>query len=55
MTPGADSDLLLLEHIRRCIGRIREYTGGQRTVFYDSQLVQDAVVRNLQTLAESTQ
>ena len=55
MTPGVESDLLLLGHIRQCIGRIREYTGGQRTIFYDSQLVQDAVVRNLQTLAESTQ
>ena len=42
-------------HIRECIARIREYTGGERTTFYDSTMVQDAVVRNLQTLAESTQ
>ena len=28
---------------------------GRRTTFYDSYLVQDSVVRNLQTLAESTQ
>ena len=55
MTPGAESDRLLLGHIRQCIERIGEYTGGQRTTFYDSPLVQDAVVRNLQTLAESTQ
>lgn len=47
--------MLLLEHIRQCIQRVREYTGGKREAFDDSQLVQDAVVRNLQTLAESTQ
>ena len=29
--------------------------GGRRAAFYDSHLVQDAVVRNLQILAESTQ
>jgi len=53
--PGKDSDRVLLAHIRECIERIREYTGGDRAAFYDSRLVQDAVVRNLQTLAESTQ
>lgn len=55
MTSDTESDMLLLDHISECIRRIREYTGGQRNIFYDSQLVQDAVVRNLQTLAESTQ
>lgn len=55
MTPVVDSDVLLLDHIRESIRRIREYTRGQRDIFFDSQLVQDAVVRNLQTLAESTQ
>lgn len=55
MTPDAMSDRLLLEHIQQCIGRIREYTGGRQATFHDSQMVQDAVVRNLQTLAESTQ
>jgi uncharacterized protein with HEPN domain len=38
-----------------CIARIREYTRGDRTVFFDSKLVQDAVLRNLQTLSESGQ
>ncbi len=56
MKPGLDSDRVLLEHIRECVERIREYTaGGDRATFYASGLVQDAVVRNLQTLAESTQ
>ena len=55
MKPGMDSDRVFLEHIRECIERIREYTGGDRATFYASRLVQDAVARNLQTLAESTQ
>jgi uncharacterized protein with HEPN domain len=41
--------------MRECLGRIREYTGGERDRFLGSHLVQDAVVRNLQTLAESSQ
>lgn len=38
-----------------CIERIREYTAGDRSRFEDSRLVQDAVIRNLQTLTESSQ
>jgi uncharacterized protein with HEPN domain len=38
-----------------CIARIREYTRGERTIFFGSRLVQDAVIRNLQVLAESSQ
>ena len=55
MNSVALSDQVLLAHIRECIKRIQEYTGGKRETFYSSHLVQDAVVRNLQTLAESTQ
>lgn len=55
MKPDTQSDRILLEHIRECIERIWEYTGSKRASFYGSRLVQDAVVRNLQTLAESTQ
>ena len=55
MTPDAYSDQVLLEHIRECIKRIQGYTDGGRSAFYESLLVQDAVVRNLQVLAESTQ
>lgn len=55
MNPNPDSDAVLLVHIRQCIRRIREYTGEGRSAFFDSCLVQDAVLRNLQTLAESTQ
>ena len=55
MKPGTETDRVLLEHMNECIDRIREYTGDERATFYGSHLVQDAVVRNLQTLAESTQ
>lgn len=55
MKPSGDADRVLLDHIRECIGRIEEYTGWERSVFFESHLVQDAVVRNLQILVESTQ
>lgn len=55
MKSGTETDLLLLEHIRECMDSIREFTGGQSASFYGSKLVRDAVLRNLQTLAESTQ
>ena len=41
VTPGAGSGRLLPEHIRRCIGRIREYTGGRRATFDGPRSVQD--------------
>lgn len=43
-----------LRHILRCIQRIEEYTLEGRDAFFASALVQDAVIRNLQTLAESS-
>ena len=47
---------LHLIHISECISRIEEYVGGRnREQFLGSTMVQDAVVRNLQVLAESTQ
>ncbi len=46
---------MLLEHMRECLNRIHEYTNAERTRFDTSRLVQDAVIRNLQTLAESSQ
>jgi len=38
-----------------CLARIHEYAGRERARFDASRLVQDAVIRNLQTLAESSQ
>jgi len=49
-------DRLYLIHITECIERIESYTRDMdREAFLASTLVQDAVIRNLQTLAESTQ
>ena len=48
-------DRVYLKHILRCIGRIQEYTVGGRENFFASPLIQDGVIRNLQTLAESSQ
>lgn len=55
MKPGQHSDALYLRHMLECIERIDEYIGGDEVRFRNSRLVQDAVVRNLQTLAESSQ
>ena len=45
-----------LIHIGECIDRIESYTRGMaREAFLASSMVQDAVIRTLQTLAESTQ
>ncbi|MEW6172329.1 MAG: HepT-like ribonuclease domain-containing protein [Bacillota bacterium] len=48
-------DKLYLVHISECIGRIEKYVVDGKEVFMTSTLIQDAVLRNLQTLAESTQ
>ena len=55
MNPGAEADRVLLAHMRDCLDRITEYANAERTRFDASRLVQDAVIRNLQTLAESSQ
>lgn len=48
-------DRLYLIHIGECIARIEQYTAGGEADFKNSALIQDAVLRNLQTLAESSQ
>ena len=55
MKMGRDADLALSAHIGERIARIEEYTNGERSKFCDSHMVQDAVIRNLQTIAESAQ
>ncbi|MBK1695248.1 DUF86 domain-containing protein [Chromatium weissei] len=55
MKSGPDADRVLLAYMQECIDRIAEYTGGERVIFMRSRLVQDAVIRNLQTLTESSQ
>lgn len=48
-------DRLYLIHIRECIARIDEYTVEGRESFLSDPKTQDAVLRNLQTMTESTQ
>jgi uncharacterized protein with HEPN domain len=48
-------DRLYLIHIGECIDRIEQYTIGGEADYRQSTLIQDAVIRNLQTLAESSQ
>lgn len=46
---------LYLAHIIECIERVERYTTDGRETFFDSTLVQDGVICNLQIMAESTQ
>ena len=46
---------LYLEHILECIRKIEDYTEMDGARFMNSPMIQDAVVRNLQVMAESTQ
>ena len=55
MNPGSEADKVYVVHMLECIHRIAEYTRGGRSAFIDSSMAQDAVVRNLQTLTESSQ
>jgi uncharacterized protein with HEPN domain len=49
-------DKLYLIHISECIERIESYVGQMDAqAFAGSTMVQDAILRNLQTMAESTQ
>ena len=49
-------DKLYLIHIGECIERIESYVQGiDEEAFIASSIVQDAVIRNLQIMAESTQ
>lgn len=48
-------DSVYLGHIRECIRRIEENVAGGKESFLSSHTLQDAVLRNLQTMSESTQ
>lgn len=47
-------DLIYLLHIQECIVRIEEDVRDGRATFESSHMIQDAVIRNLQVLAESS-
>ena len=48
-------DRLYLIHIQESVERIERYTIEGKSAFFADSKTQDAVIRNLQTLAESTQ
>ncbi|MFM7441918.1 MAG: DUF86 domain-containing protein [Snowella sp.] len=48
-------DKVYLEHILECLIKINQYTRKGRKCFLEDDLIQDAVLRRLQTMAESTQ
>ncbi len=48
-------DRLYLEHIRECIEKVERYTAKGREAFIADTMAQDATLRNLQILVESTQ
>ena len=52
MKPGPEADRVLVAHMQDCLARIHEYAGREPARFDASRLVQDGVIRNLQTLAE---
>ena len=47
-------DLFYLIHIAECIAKVKEYVTPGYEEFMESTLIQDAVMRNLQILGEST-
>jgi uncharacterized protein with HEPN domain len=46
-------DKLYVIHIGECLARIAQYVAGGREAFMHSTLIQDAVLRNLQTIGQS--
>ena len=47
-------DQLYLLHIRECLDRVARYASRGRETFFADTMIQDAILRNLQILAEST-
>jgi uncharacterized protein with HEPN domain len=50
-----NDDRVYLRHILECISRIERHVAGGRDTFFASDTLQDATLRNLQTLSEATQ
>jgi uncharacterized protein with HEPN domain len=50
-----NEDQVYLEYILDCIDKIKEYFQGGKQEFFANSMISDAIIRRLQTLAESTQ
>lgn len=48
-------DWVYLEHILQCAALLREYNCDGKSVFMENDLIRDATLRRLQTMAESSQ
>ena len=48
-------DFLYVSHILECVQAIEDYTANGHEFYLEDQKTQDATLRNLQVLAESTQ
>ena len=48
-------DQIYLEYILECVNKIEAYSQGGKQDFFNNSMIQDAILRRLQTLAESTQ
>lgn len=49
------SDRIYLNHIMECIDKIERFTSNGKNHFLNDEMTIDAVLRNLQTMSESTQ
>lgn len=47
-------DIIYVDHILECIRRIEKYTQSGKEAFLADSMIADAVIRNLQVLAESS-
>ncbi|WOB70094.1 HepT-like ribonuclease domain-containing protein [Microcystis aeruginosa] len=50
-----NEDQVYLGYILDCIDKIKEYSQGGKLEFFANSMISDAIIRRLQTLAESTQ
>ncbi len=47
-------DILYLHNILDCIKKIESYTSEGKLIFFETELIQDAVLRNLEIIGEAT-
>ena len=47
-------DRFYLLHVAECISKVEEYVASGHDSFMDTSMIQDAVLRNLQIMGEST-
>lgn len=48
------NELLYLSNIKECIQNIENYTSEGKKAFFQTKMIQDAVIRNLEIIGEAT-